>query len=218
MKLLFITYFLELLKDCLLTIHRDALCCYDLPPAMKVLVTTIPFTGIKIEAPISKEALNTRLAEGLQYDQVTFDEAPTANLTLTRIHGGVVVNGVISGICRQGCATCADQVPNELNAQISWVLQTSSDRAGSDDTLEDPGVIIYEGEHIDLEEPLQEALILNISPFWHPARDPKELCLLCKRDCSKSSWKSTDDSGAQQPSPSSSFGALLKGAIGKNKG
>ena len=184
---------------------------------MRILVTTIPFSGMKIDAPIAKDPLNMRLQEGSQGEPVAFLEAPLADITLTRTHGGVLVKGVISGTCSQGCSTCGDLVQHEVISSIDWILQTSSDRAGSDDQLDDPGVIVYEGEHIDLEEHLQEALILNLSPFWHPPRDAQGRCSICKRDCSGRTWSSTGGSDAQSSNPDSAFGSLLRGALGAKK-
>lgn len=185
---------------------------------MRILVTTIPFSGMKIDAPIPKDPLNVRLQEGSQGETLAFTDDPIADITLTRTHGGVLVKGVISGTCRQGCSTCGDPVAHEVLAPIDWILQTTSDRAGSDDDLDDPGVIVYEGEHLDLEEHLQEALILTLSPFWHPARDAQDRCSVCKRDCSGRSWRSGNVSGpAEKPPGGASFGDLLKGALGGTK-
>jgi len=185
---------------------------------MRILVTTIPFTGMKIDAPISQEALNARLREGSSENGITFEDSPMADLTLTRTHGGVLVKGIISGTCKQDCATCGDGVSHEACAKIDWVLQTASDRAAPDDELDDPGVIVYEGEHVELEEHLQEALILSLSPFWHPPRDTQDHCTVCTRDCSARAWRSGGDDGApgektSQAGKASSFGALLKGAL-----
>lgn len=183
---------------------------------MKILVTTIPFSGMKIDAPISKEALNVRLREGSKENMIVFESDPLVDITLTRTHGGVIVKGIASGMCKQDCSSCGDLVPHETVARIDWILQSSQDRAAPDDEIDDPGVIVYEGEHVDLEEPIQEALILSLSPFWHPPRDPQDRCLFCKRDCSTHRWgtqeelspSTTTDSGS-----SSSFGSMLKGAI-----
>jgi len=187
---------------------------------MRILVTTIPYSGMKIDAPISQEALNSRLHEGGSGDDVVFfEDAPLADLTLTRTHGGVLVKGIISGTCRQGCATCGDPVAHQVTAQIDWILQTESDRAAPDDEIDDPGVIVYHGEHVDLEEPLQEALILQLSPFWHPPRDAHDRCSVCNRECSERSWRSkevaTDEGGVC--AATSSFGSLLKGALKERK-
>jgi uncharacterized metal-binding protein YceD (DUF177 family) len=188
---------------------------------MRILVTTIPYTGMKIDAPIPLEALNNRLREGRDENAIVFTEAPLADLTLTRTHGGVLVKGVISGPCKQDCSSCGDLVPHEAYANIDWILQGNADRAAADDDLDDPGVIVYEGDHVDLEEPLQEALILSISPFWHPPRDVKERCLVCKRDCSRKMWKAVENNASESKSTDSgsgsNLGALIKGAL-KAKG
>ena len=176
---------------------------------MRVCTTTIPFSGMKIEANLPLEALNARLAEGSEQQEISFEAPPLVDLTLTRTHGGILVKGIVSGRCKQQCATCADPVSHEIVASIDWILQTSSDRAGPDDEIDDPGVIVYEGEHVELEEPLQEALILNINPFWHPPRDEQERCTVCKRDCASKVWSGKD----KDDEKSSSFGSLLQGAL-----
>jgi uncharacterized metal-binding protein YceD (DUF177 family) len=106
-------------------------------------------------------------------------------------------------------------VSHEITASIDWILQTSSDRAGPDDEIDDPGVVLYEGEHVELEEPLQESLILNINPFWHPPRDKNERCTECKRDCAARVWGGEEQAGVAKTS--SAFGALLKGALNSPK-
>lgn len=185
---------------------------------MKILVTTIPFSGMKIDAHISKDSLNARLREGTQDSVITFEEDPLVDITLSRTHGGVMVKGIASGRCKQDCASCGDLVPHETTARIDWLLQSASDRAAPDDDLDDPSVIVYEGEHVDLEEPIQEALILSLSPFWYPPRDTSERCTYCSRDCSKHSWAAQEESGGSEQASSNSgtsstFGSLLKGAL-----
>jgi uncharacterized metal-binding protein YceD (DUF177 family) len=182
---------------------------------------------MKIDAPISRDALNARLREGREADAVTFETAPIADLTLTRTHGGVLVKGIISGICKQDCASCGDLVPHEAQAVIDWILQGDAERAAHDDDLDDPGVIVYQGEHVDLEEHLQEALILSLSPFWHPPRDKHDRCSVCNRNCSRKLWTTddnhNDDHGddddrakeLKQSEGRSSLGPLLKTALKK---
>jgi len=171
---------------------------------------------MKIDAHIPKDALNVRLREGARDNLVEFEEDPFVDITLQRTHGGVIIKGIASGKCKQDCSSCGDLVPHETVAQIDWVLQNASDRAAPDDEIDDPAVIFYEGEHVDLEEPIQEALILSLSPFWHPPRDKSERCTYCKRDCSERSWKTQDASSGDKsegPTTTSTFGSLLKGAI-----
>jgi len=179
---------------------------------MRICTTTIPFSGMKIEADLPLEPLNARLKEGTEQQEIVFEAAPIVDITLTRTHGGILVKGIVSGHCKQECATCADPVPHEVVSTIDWLLQTSSDRAGPEDEIDDPGVIFYEGDHVDLEEPIQEALILNINPFWHPPRDQQERCAVCTRDCSSKVW-----GGERKSEKSSAFGSLLKDALSTPK-
>lgn len=185
---------------------------------MRILVTTIPFSGMKIDAPIAKDSLNARLQEGSDGGAVAFTADPLVDITLTRTHGGVLVKGVVTAACLQDCSTCGDNVPHEVLSKIDWLLQTSSDRAGLDDDLNDPGVIVYEGDHINLEEYLQEALILNLSPFWHAPRDNQDRCTFCNRECpARASWSSADVKETASINSGSSFGSLLKGVLGEKK-
>jgi uncharacterized metal-binding protein YceD (DUF177 family) len=185
---------------------------------MRILVTTIPFTGMKIDAHISQTAINARLQEGSTANTIIFEEPPIADLTLTRMHGGVMVKGIVSARCKQDCGSCGDLVSHEALAQVDWILQSPTDRAAPDDDLDDPGVIVYDGEHVDLEEHLQEALILSLSPFWKPPleKDPvsaKEKCSFCKKDCSKHKWSADEVAPTKESSHTRSFGDLLQGAI-----
>jgi uncharacterized metal-binding protein YceD (DUF177 family) len=180
---------------------------------MRITVTTIPFSGMKVDAPIGLDALNNRLKEGERSPALAFQAAPMADLTLTRTHGGILVKGLIAGLCKQECSTCADPVEHEVSAYIDWVLQTASDRAAPNDEIDDPGVIIYDGEHVDLEEPLQEALILSLSPFWHPERDEHERCRQCDRDCSARRWQAEEP----EDKKTTAFGAMFKSALTKQR-
>ncbi len=177
---------------------------------MRICTTTIPFSGMSIEGIVPLDALNTRLKEGSKGQEIAFEAPPTVTITFTRTLGGILVKGSVAGTCKQDCSTCADPVSHALDIPIDWILQTSSDRAGPEDELDDPGVIAYEGDHIDLEEHLQEALILNLSPFWHPPRDKDDHCSVCTRNCSVNSWQST---ASEKSDKSPSFGDLLKGAM-----
>lgn len=187
---------------------------------MKILVTTIPFSGMKIDTHISKDSLNSRLREGSKDSVISFEDDPLVDITLARTHGGVIVKGIASGNCKQDCSSCGDLVPHETIAQIDWILQNASDRAAPDDDIDDPGVIFYEGEHVDLEDPIQEALILSLSPFWHPPRDANERCTHCNRNCSAHSWETEEPKtrdGSTGSEKASSFGSLLKGALKNSK-
>ena len=161
---------------------------------MRILVTTVPFSGMSISATICKKSLNERIASGSKQGFIEFIEDPQVSLKLTRTHGGVLTKGTVSSTCKQDCATCADLQEHTISASLNWVLQTESDRAAADDNLDDPGVLFYSGEHVDLEEPIQEALILALSPFWRPERSPDGVCSTCNRECTKANIPTSQSS------------------------
>ena len=191
---------------------------------MRILVTTIPFSGMEICSTICKESLNQRVSHGARTAAIEFLEDPKVSLMFTRTHGGVIARGTITSPCNQDCAACGDIKPHTVTANLEWVLQTESDRAAPEDTIEDPGVIFYSGEHVELEEHLQEALILSLSPFWKPPVDRNGACSGCQKNCmdlavySDSQIQSSNDQNEQsRPSKPTSLGALLqKAMLGKN--
>lgn len=187
---------------------------------MKVRVSTIPHSGMKIDAPIPLDPLNSRLSEGSRESDVVFTEAPNADLTLSKSHGGAEVKGIISAPCTRMCSTCGETVPDEVRADIFWVLQSEEDSTlGPIEEMEAAGVMPYSGDHFELEDPLQEALILELTPFWHPDRDCNGKCTLCAKECSSTSWTASEQAtDARTPDSTSgrrSLGDLLKNAAEK---
>lgn len=136
---------------------------------------------------------------------------------LTRTHGGVLAKGTVTSPCNQDCASCGDIKPHTVKATLEWVLQTESDRAAPDDTIEDPGVLFYSGEHIELEEHLQEALILSLSPFWKPPQDENGACSGCQKHCLAATVYSDRETQASDEQPNTSnatsLGVLLQKAM-----
>jgi uncharacterized metal-binding protein YceD (DUF177 family) len=181
---------------------------------MRILVTTIPFSGTEISSTISRDALNVRMKSGSHGSVIEFIKDPIVSLRLTRTHGGVLVTGTISSVCDQDCARCADLKAHTVSAKLDWVLQTDSDRAGPNDAIDDPGVIFYSGEHVDLEEHLQEALILALSPFWKPALTSAGTCSACDKNCLKPQHDANPGSQAGTPQqPKRTLESLLQSAL-----
>jgi hypothetical protein len=179
---------------------------------MKIRVSTIPHSGMKIDAPIPLEPLNARMQEGSRGTDITFTAPPNADLTLRKLHGATEVSGIVSAPCNRLCATCGNEARQEVVAEIDWVLQSLEESgAGPGDEIEDPGVIAYRGDHVDLEDPLQEALILTLTPFWHPERDECGRCTVCQKVCSgkNTSSEREGDRGTQR------LGDLLAKATAK---
>ena len=173
---------------------------------MKVRISTIPYEGMAIDSNLPLEPLNARVSQG-DSAGILFTEAPAIHLKLHRTHTGAEVKGTVSSKIKQPCSACDLEITREISVPISWILQPASPDISDDDV----GLLVYEGDHIDLEEPLQEALILTLSPFWHPPRRADRSCTQCDRVCSEVAW--SDDKEGKK---SGSLGELLKGAVGKN--
>ena len=71
----------------------------------------------------------------------------------------------------------------ELVVEANFILKPKPERQAylfeDDVDMEDAGIIFFEGEHIDLEDVLQETLILALSPFLLPERDKDGKCVRC---------------------------------------
>ena len=172
---------------------------------MKVRISTIPYEGLEIKTPLPLEALNTRLAEG-DSAGIEINTAPDLDLKLTRTHTGAEVVGTITCTLKQPCSTCDIALSRTERVNIHWILQPETPEMNEDDI----GLLTYTGDHIDLEDSLQEALILKLSPFWHPARKADGSCSQCDRQCSEVAWT---DQKSEMPR---GLGELLKRAVSKN--
>lgn len=155
---------------------------------MKVRMSDIPPQGLPISATMSLEALNTRMNEGNNND-IIFTSPPHVRLTVFKALGGGEAKGTITTKYRRPCGLCMDELDQDLSLPVSFVIKekpapkrsrNEDDRPAKDDVdmnpddgqyADDVGIFYYEGDNFELEEPLQELLILSLSPFWHPPRE-----------------------------------------------
>jgi len=175
---------------------------------MKIRISTLSYDGLPLEFTLDLEPLNIRVNEG-DSGGIVFLEAPTVNIVARATEGGASVLGSVTAICQQPCSTCSESVRHTMNVPIQWTLLPRSESVAQSESFDDVGVITYSGDHADLEDALQEALILNLSPFWHPKRDDEEKCLLCDKQCGLS-WKAEGED-------TTSIKALLAKAAEKKK-
>ena len=167
---------------------------------MKVRMSDIPPQGLPISATMSLEALNTRMNEGRNND-ITFTQAPKVELTVFKALGGGEAKGTITAKYRRPCGLCSDELEQPLTIRADFIIKDrpTPKRSRDDDHdqkdkqvgavgddgefADDVGIFFYEGDNFELEEPLQELLILSLSPFWHPERDKKTgNCSLCGKN------------------------------------
>ncbi|MCI5065595.1 DUF177 domain-containing protein [bacterium] len=137
---------------------------------IEIRVTDIPSRGLEISDRLSLSALNARMAEAPDND-VIFTEEPRFSIKITPEIAGAEVKGQISTAYQQPCGVCLEPLREELSQELQITLKAKSGRPGVDRATsateweDDIGIIYFNGEHIDLEEILQENLILAINPF-----------------------------------------------------
>jgi uncharacterized metal-binding protein YceD (DUF177 family) len=175
---------------------------------MKVRISDIPHTGLKVSDILPLDALNARMAEGQSKD-ILFTEAPRVDLVVMRTQSGAETKGTVQTKYRQQCSRCLEDADRELKIPADFILQPKS---GAEEALDegdasftdDVGISYFEGDNIDLESLLQEALILSLTLYWAPACDAQGNCVQCGLNRSK--FESYDEP------PGNSLGKLLKKA------
>ena len=151
---------------------------------MKIRLTDIPTAGLTISETIPPDALNERLKVG--NDQgFSFVEGLNVSLKVFKTATGAETKGSVTSRYRQPCARCADGVERELVLDTNYILQQRPDiiRGHEAEEYEDDiGITYYDGEHIDLDDLIQETIILSLSIYWHPDEDKNGNCGFCKRN------------------------------------
>lgn len=170
---------------------------------MKIRISDIPAEGLNINDTIPLEPLNARLQAGEQCD-ISFLEAPRVNLTVHRNPGGAQTSGTIKSRYSQPCSLCLDEVGRDIEIGFDYILQHKNpgDADTTEDSLDDVGIIFFEGEHIELDDSIQESLILALSRFWHPPLKPDGSCSICH--------KNLRDQIKEEPDNTFSLGELFK--------
>lgn len=161
---------------------------------MKVRISDISPQGLELKDTLSHEQLNNRMTEGRGND-IVFTASPKAELHISRTIGGAEVTGKVYGTVRQPCATCSREVEHAVEAPIALMAKERpptqrrrGERPSAEDQelySDDVGIMFFEGEHVELEEVIQEALILSLSPFWRPECDQSGSCVECGEQCGK---------------------------------
>jgi uncharacterized metal-binding protein YceD (DUF177 family) len=151
---------------------------------MKVRLSDISPDGMTIDDTIPLEPLNSRMTEGAAND-IYFLVAPRVQLTVFGSERGAETKGTVKTRYRQPCARCMKEIEMDLEVETNFILKPKPERAAqgkyqSDATMDDVGIVYFEGEHIDLEDIIQETLILALSPFLLPPVDQAGACTICR--------------------------------------
>lgn len=156
---------------------------------MRIRLSDIGPAGLVIKDILPLAPLNARMTEGntAEYRRadIRFTEPPVVDLTVKTTVTGVEVRGVIRAKYTQDCGLCLNLKPREVEAPVLLAIQhrsrLSTDPAATEDGV---GIMYVDGEHAELEDPLQESLILALSLYWHPPLDQNRKCTLCGQNFS----------------------------------
>ena len=195
-------------KEYIKSRHKvDSFCRRTSP--MKVRISDIPHTGLKVSDILPLDALNERMSAGRGGD-ILFTEPPRVDLLILKTQSGAETKGSVKTKYRQQCARClADQdKPLEIPANLTFHHKPAAEELPEDveaSFTDDVGISYFEGDSIDLEEVLQEMLILSLSLYWAPDCDKKGKGSLGGRN--RDGFEMHEEKGAKN-----SLGALLKKA------
>ncbi len=147
---------------------------------MKIRLTDIPPEGLNVNDTLSLENLNTRMDEAPEND-IHFLTAPQVSFKIKKEKGGAELQGKVSSTYRQVCPKCTEEVDHEISSELSLILKPKNSQPGRDrqtskeEWNDDIGIVYFDGEHIDLEDVIQETLILQLSPYGMPHKGCKSI-------------------------------------------
>lgn len=155
---------------------------------MKVRITDIGPSGLKVSDNIALEPLNRRMNEA-KSNEFIFTEAPHVELHVHKTPSGAQVKGTARAKYNQPCSLCAKELDREAIAEINMVfqrrtpLQLSNLPEEDDSFSDDIGLSYFYGEHIELEDIIQESLILTLDPYYRPPQNEAGECTSCGKSC-----------------------------------
>ena len=144
----------------------------------RVRISDISPAGVRIQGLLLLDRLNKRMNEGAN-NEIVFLDPPAFELTVFGTQQGAEAQGSVRTRYRQPCSRCLKEIDNELSRDLRFVLKPKSSIPEGVKPEDDVFVIYFEGEYIDFEDTLQEVLILGLSPYLLPEREPDGSCALC---------------------------------------
>ncbi len=156
------------------------------PDALRVRISDIPPRGLEVKHTLPLDPLNVRLMEGSGSD-ILFTQPPYVELLVQKTLTGAEAKGGVRTAYSQPCSLCLDKLPRPAEIPLDLIFKKISmhEIKSADDANEfedDIGVSYFAGDHIELEELIQEIIILSLDIFWHPPRDKKGNCETCGRN------------------------------------
>jgi uncharacterized metal-binding protein YceD (DUF177 family) len=175
---------------------------------MIIRISDLPTTGLEVKDKLPLPAFNERLSAGDSHG-IVFTEGLDVQLTVYKSPSGAETKGNVKATYRQPCARCTDGVERSLELPINYILQPRPVTAAFKDSElyeDDIGITYYDGDHVNLEELIQETIILSLSIFWSPDENEKGDCSVCHKNIRANFNKTTEKTKG------TSLGDLLKKA------
>lgn len=148
---------------------------------IKIRVSTLPEPGLDLKEKISAKSVNDRLlaAPDSAINKIEFAEPINAEIHVEKVPHGMTAEGCLKANCSQTCSRCAEVAPHPINCSIQHVFKhhTDIDIPMPEDDI---GISYYKEDHVDMGSLLEDLLILNLSPYWHPDDDANGNCSHCK--------------------------------------
>ena len=171
---------------------------------MRIRISDLPSQGLTLNDSLDLESISTRLSEGRDA-QIAMLEPPKVEITVMPTGGGAEARGIVTFRYKQACSACLEDRERSDKRKFKFVVRP---RPAEDDPeldlYDDLGVVYIDGDYADFQEAIIETIILSLSLYWHPERDPNEKCRECGKECSILT-KEAEAGGT-------SFGDLLKKA------
>lgn len=158
---------------------------------MKIRIDSITADrGMDIDETIPVDALNARMNEAVDND-ITFLRDPHVRLHISKRVQGADISGHVHCSYKQPCSRCAETIEIPINVPLNLILKHADQQPRHES--EDIGLLLYEGEHVDLEEIIQEHLILKLSPYLLPECNSAGDCCMCERNFLNKAKKESSD-------------------------
>lgn len=149
----------------------------------KIRVQSLPAAGLKIDQNIPVDSINQRLAEApdAAENPISFLGEIKLDLLCEKAAHGMTLTGQLESSCSQACSLCAEPVSHQISVPVSHIFK-HDEKDDSKLPEDDIGLTYYRGEHVDLQSCIEDLLILQLTPYWHPPQDCNGQCLVCKKN------------------------------------
>jgi uncharacterized protein len=119
--------------------------------------------------------LDARALAGVAVGSTVLDAAEPLHVdaTIERVPDGIVVRGDVTGRWRAPCARCLTEVTGDVRCDLSELFEA---RPLEGETYP------LEGDEIDLEPAVRDAVLLDVPVAPHCREDCRGLCAVCGAD------------------------------------